>query len=144
MYYGLQSIAPYPTPAIDSIIFCIKMLPILPPHENYRLADSLRQKMFEAYNILLTSKSAKNSGTGKTLRLAKAENKALKAQNNVTLLAVLMFVLLLSAGLVYFPQASDGSIAKRKLQIEAKYRTSTCYCEQNRSAKKCIEHLALS
>jgi len=97
--------------------------------------------MFEAYEHSVDEQNQyKNSGTGKTLRFSQSENKALKAQNNVTLLAVLMFVLLLSVtGLVLFfrKRQTMAVLRNEKLQIEAKLpKPKPCYCEDKPISKK--------
>jgi len=125
MYYGLQSIASISDSGYRLNYLLYKnVADIAAAQENYRLADSLRQKMFEAYEHSVDEQiNTKILELEKRYDLAKAENKALKAQNNVTLLAVLMFVLLLSVtGLVLFfrKRQTMAVLRNEKLQIEAK------------------------
>ena len=125
MYYGLQSIASISDSGYRLNYLLYKnVADIAAAQENYRLANSLRQKMFEAYEHSVDEQiNTKILELEKRYDLAKAENKALKAQNNVTLLAVLMFVLLLSVtGLVLFfrKRQTMAVLRNEKLQIEAK------------------------
>ena len=125
MYYGLQAIASISDSGYHLNYLLYKnVADIAAEQGNYKLADSLRQKMFEAYEHSVEEQTnTKILELEKRYDLAKAETKALKAQNNVTLLAVLMFVLLLSiAGLILFfrKRQTMAALRNEKLQIETK------------------------
>jgi tetratricopeptide (TPR) repeat protein len=125
MYYGLQAIASISDSGYHLNYLLYKnVADIAAEQGNYKLADSLRQKMFEAYEHSVDEQTnTKILELEKRYDLAKAENQALKAQNNVTLLAVLMFLLLLSiTGLILFfrKRQTMAALRNEKLQIETK------------------------
>jgi len=123
MYYGLQAIASiFDSGYRLNYLLYKNVADISAAQENYKLADSLRQKMFEAYEHSVDEQTnTKILELEKRYDLAKADTKALKAQNNVTLLAVLMFFLLLSiTGLILFfrKRQTMAALQNEKLQIE--------------------------
>lgn len=125
MYYGLQAIASISDSGYRLNYLLYKnVADIAAAQENYRSADSLRQKMFEAYEHSVDEQTnTKILELEKRYDLAKVETKALKAQNNVTLLSALLFVLVLFiTGLILFfrKRQTMAVLRNAKLQIETK------------------------